>query len=514
MKRGNVYLVGAGPGDPGLLTVKGMGCLSKADVVVYDHLLDEKLLESASSTAERIYAGKSSSSHAMEQSEINRLLVEKAGEGKTVVRLKGGDPFVFGRGGEEAEALNEAGIPFEIVPGVSSSVAVPAYAGIPVTHRGLASSFAVVTGHEDPTKADSSINWPKLASATDTLVFLMGMQNLSEIAARLVRHGRSAGTPVAVIKEGTRPEQTTAVGTLGDIAGKVKALNLSNPAVIVVGDVVSLRGRLRWFDNRPLFGKRVLVTRARHQASSLSRLLVERGAQPVELPVIEIERVSDNTELDRALLDLPHFRWVIFTSVNGVDAFFGRLTTLGRDSRALTGLRVMSIGPATAAALKARGIVADYCPQVYTGAGIIRALEGMGVAGDSFLLPRADIADTELAEGITRLGGQVHEVPVYQTSPGSNKVRVRETLDSGKIDVITFASSSTVSNLMKSLDGGVAALDGARIACIGPKTAETARKAGLNVDIMAAEHTIPGLVEAIEQYYRDSRDKRDESHDI
>ena len=280
MKEGKVYLVGAGPGDPGLLSVKGVECLCRAEVIVYDHLLDEQLLHLVSSGAEKIYAGKTAGEHAKEQDEINRLLVAKAKEGKVVVRLKGGDPFVLGRGGEEAEALASNGIPFEVVPGISSAVAVPAYAGIPVTHRGLASSFAVITGHEDPGKESSSINWENLATGVDTLVFLMGMQNLPKITAKLIEHGRPADTPVAIIKDGTRPEQKTATGTLNDIVAKVKEKGIAAPAIIVVGKVVRLQERIRWFDNRPLFGKRILVTRARHQASTMSSLLSERDAQP------------------------------------------------------------------------------------------------------------------------------------------------------------------------------------------------------------------------------------------
>ena len=284
MKSGKVYLVGAGPGDPGLITIKGIERLKKADVIVYDHLLDTALLEVAPPDAEKIYAGKVAGKHAKSQSEINRILVDKAKEGKTVIRLKGGDPFVFGRGGEEAKILSENSILFEIIPGITSSVAVPAYAGIPVTHRGLASSFAVITGHEDSTKESSSINWEKLAGGVDTLVFLMGVRNLSLIVEKLVKYGRNENTPVAVIKNGTRPQQETVSGNLGNIIEKVSQKGITAPAVIIVGEVVSLREKLRWFDTQPLFGKRILVTRARRQASKLSCLLAERGAVPVELP--------------------------------------------------------------------------------------------------------------------------------------------------------------------------------------------------------------------------------------
>ncbi len=502
MKTGKVYLVGAGPGDPELISVKGMNCLEKADVIVYDNLLDERLLDLASSDAERIYVGKAAGKHTLPQSEINQLLVNKAKEGKTVVRLKGGDPFVLGRGGEEAEILAQNSLPFEVVPGITSAVAVPAYAGIPVTHRGLASSFAVITGHEDPTKSGSSINWAKLATGVDTLIFLMGMENLPGIVNRLMEHGRPAQTPVAVIKDGTFPQQKTVTGILEDIVSKVKESRLTSPAIIVVGNVVKLREKLRWFDNRPLFGKRILVTRARHQASALSRLLAERGAQPIELPTIDIRTASDSTALDQAISNLKDYHWIIFTSVNGVTAFWQKLHHLKRDSRVLGEIRIGAIGPATAQALEAKGIIPDYMPEVYTTEGIIAGLKDRNIAGQCFLLPRADIADQELVRGISRLGATVHEVTAYQTSPATEAItRARGMITSGKIDVITFTSSSTVSNLVAALGEKPPALNGARVACIGPKTAETAARAGLSVDILAREQTMPGLVTAIEEYF-------------
>lgn len=503
MREGKVYLVGAGPGDPGLISRKGLECLTQADVIIYDRLLDEQLLDSVLPEAERIYVGKTAGQHAREQSEINQLLVDKAKAGKTVVRLKGGDPFVLGRGGEEAQALEHNHIPFEVVPGVSSAVAVPAYAGIPVTHRRLASSFAVITGHEDPSKASSSIAWEKLATGVDTLVFLMGMQNLPKIVAQLLEHGRPPDTPIAVIKDGTRPEQKTIVGSLRDIVVKVKEQHFTAPAVIVVGEVVGLREKLRWFDNRPLFGKRILVTRARHQASALSKLLSERGAQPIELPAIDIQATANNEELDQAISNIKHYHWIVFTSVNSVNAFFQRLYSLKLDSRALNGLKIGAIGPATAKAQEARGIIPDYVPEVYTSQGFIAGLKSWNIAGQRFLLPRADIADKELTEGISQLGAGVHEIAVYRTVPATTAIsRAKQMLLSGEIDVITFTSSSTVSNLVAAFKEKQPAINNAKIACIGPKTADTAAKAGLSVDIVASEHTIPGLVAAIEQYFK------------
>ena len=503
MKTGKVYLVGAGPGDPRLISQRGLECLAQADVVIYDRLLDERLLDSVPLSAEKIYAGKKSGEHTSEQAEINQLLVDKAAEGKIVVRLKGGDPFVFGRGGEEAEALKDNQIPFEVVPGVSSAVAVPAYAGIPVTHRGLASSFAVITGHEDPGKDRSSIAWEKLATGVDTLVFLMGMGNLPEIVAKLLAHGRPADTPVAVIKDGTRAEQKTVVGSLTDIVARVKKHRLSSPAVIVVGEVVKLREKLGWFDNRPLFGKRILVTRARHQASALSRLLSELGAQPIELPAIDIKPTADTEELDQAILNLECYQGIVFTSVNGVEAFFRRLNSLNLDSRALKNLKIGAIGPATAQALATRGIIPDYLPEVYTTEGLIAGLSHGNITGQRFLLPRADIADKELTRGITQLGAEVHEVTTYRTVPAADTIsQAQQMLLSGKIDVITFTSSSTVSNLVAVFKGEPPAVNNAKVACIGPKTADTATRVGLKVDIVAREHTIPGLVDAITEYFR------------
>ncbi|MFC2067411.1 uroporphyrinogen-III C-methyltransferase [Chloroflexota bacterium] len=502
IKTGKVYLVGAGPGDPRLITIKGLDCLKKADVIVYDRLLDEHLLKVASPTIELIYVGKKAGEHITPQDEINQLLVGQAKEGKTVVRLKGGDPFILGRGGEEAEVLVQNKIAFEIVPGITSAIAVPAYAGIPITHRRLASSFTVITGHEDPEKNNSSINWEKLATGVDTLIFLMGMKNLPAIVAKLVEYGRPRNTPIAVIKEGTHPEQITVVGHLEDIVAKVEKYCLVAPAIIVVGNVVRLREKLRWFDNRPLFGKRILVTRAQHQASTLSRLLSEHGAQPIELPVINIQIAIESEELNRALSNLGHYHWVIFSSTNSVEAFWQCLHSLRRDSRALDGLKIGAIGPATAQSLEKRGITPDLIPEVYTSEGVVAGLNNQNVAGQRFLLPRSDIADRELEEGICRLGATVDNVIAYRTTPSTESIsRVKQMISSGNIDVITFTSSSTVSSLMAMIGKEPMVVNGVMIACIGPKTAETAIKFGLSVNIMAKEQTIPDLVSAIEEFF-------------
>ena len=500
--KGKVYIVGAGPGDPGLITVKGMECLRQAEVVVYDRLIDDSFLDAAPAEAEMIYVGKSAKVHAREQHEINQILIDKAGEGKTVVRLKGGDPFVLGRGGEECEELAANGIPYEVVPGISSAIASPAYAGIPVTHRQVASSFAVVTGHEDPSKELSSINWENLANGVDTLIFLMGMGNLPSIVEKLIECGRSPDLPVALIRYGTTLEQQTLTATLSTIVEKAEKAGFEPPVAIVVGEVVNLREKLKWFENRPLFGRRVLVTRARTQASSLSKLLAERGAQPIELPAIEIRDLPDMTELDRSIRDIPSFGWVIFTSANGVEAVWNRLVTSGTDARQFGSVKIGAIGPATALALEERGLYPDFMPAEYTSKGILDGLSERDIKGCRILLPRADIAPKDMAEGLASLGAEPVEVAAYLTRPPlAIAEKARQMLLDGKIDVITFASSSTVTNLINALGDDWQAVQNAQIACIGPVTASTAEKAGLKVDIVAGEQTIPGLVRTIEEAY-------------
>ncbi len=503
VNKGKVYLVGAGPGDPSLITVKGLDCLRRADVVIYDRLIDDSLLDAAPVEAERIYVGKGRGRRAKEQKEINQLLVSKGREGKTVVRLKGGDPFVLGRGGEEAEALATSHIPFEIVPGVSSALAVPAYAGIPVTDRRLASSFTVITGHEDAEKGKSSISWDKISMGGDTLVFLMGMGNLARIVHQLVENGRPPSTPVAVISQGTGPKQRTIVGTLEDIVSRAAKESFQPPAVVVVGEVVKLREHLRWFDNRPLFGKRILVTRAEHQANELSRLLLESGAMPVEMPVIKISPPPTWKQLDQAILNLKSYHWIIFTSVNAVEVFCKRLYALELDVRQLAGVRIGAIGPATARALEARGLHPDYLPETYTSQGFLGGLKGQDIAKCRVLLPRANIAGNELADGITKLGAEVHQVTAYKIAATRKSVsQGKQMLLRGEVDVITFTSASTVNNLLAILGQEWEVLKVAKLACIGPNTAAALAEKGLKADIVAREHTIPGLLEAMEQYFQ------------
>jgi uroporphyrinogen III methyltransferase/synthase len=510
MKRGKVYLVGAGPGDPGLITVKGLECLRKADVVIYDRLVDDSLLEEASPDTVKIYVGKGRGCHAMEQKEINLLLISKVREGKKVVRLKGGDPFVLGRGGEEAEVLAANGISFEIVPGVSSAYAVPAYAGIPVTHRRLASSFTVITGHEDPEKGESSIAWDRISTGSDTLVFLMGMGNLTQIVNKLLQNGRLPSTPVAVISKGTSPGQRTLVGTLKDIGSRAQKEGFKPPAVIVVGEVVKLREQIRWFDKLPLFGKRVLVTRAEHQTKELSQLLLERGAVPVEMPVIRISPPSTWKELDRAILNLESFDWIIFTSVNAVEMFWKRLQSKKLDARQFGGTKIGAIGPATAGALEERGLRPDYVPKTYTSQGFLAGLKKQDVARRRVLLPRADIAGNELSEGLVKLGAKVHQVTAYRTATVTNSIsQAKPMLLRGEIDVITFTSASTVNGLLAMLGQKWEVIKQARLACIGPNTAAALADRGLKADIVAREHTMSGLVEAVEEYFGKRRDYRD-----
>ncbi|MDI3280873.1 MAG: uroporphyrinogen-III C-methyltransferase [Bacillota bacterium] len=515
--RGKVFLVGAGPGDPGLLTLRGRQCLERADVVVYDRLANERLLSYARSDAELIYVGKAANRHALPQEEINLLLVQKASEDKVVVRLKGGDPYIFGRGGEEAEVLRRHGIPFEEVPGVTSAVAAPAYAGIPLTHRGYASSLAIVTGHEDPTKGESSLRWEKLATATDTLVFLMGMENLEQIAEKLLAYGRPASAPVALVRWGTTADQEVLVGELGTIARRAAEQNFTSPAIIVVGEVVRLRSLLNWFEEKPLFGRRILVTRSRAQASALSDLLAELGAEPVEFPAIEIAPPESYAPLDEAIERLSSYHWVIFTSSNGVDAFLQRLLEKGRDARALGGRKLAAIGPGTAAALRRWGLQADYAPaEEFRAEGILAGFPAAEVAGRRFLLPRAAEARDVLPRRLAEQGARVDEVTAYRTVParsGHQREAVRQLLEEGKIAAVTFTSSSTVRNFLQLLgEGGGGGewrrlLAGVVVACIGPITAETARQAGLTVHVEAEEYTIPGLVRALVRYFEQSKVK-------
>jgi len=497
---GMVYLVGAGPGDYQLISVKACEYLKSADTVVYDRLADERILSYAPKGAEFIYVGKASSQHTMKQDDINQLLVDKAKEGKVVVRLKGGDPFVFGRGGEEALLLYENKLPFEIVPGITSAISVPAYAGIPVTHRAVATSFAVITGHEDPTKGNSNMRWDKLSTAVDTLVFLMGVENLPHITAKLIENGRSADTPAAVIRWGTKPEQRVLVTTVGEAAEAVRKNNLKPPAIFIVGDVVNLREKLAWFDNRLLFGKTVLVTRAREQASKLTSRLEALGARCIEAPSIKMAAPADAyCGVDQAMDDLAGYDWLMFTSTNGVEHFFDRLFAKGFDTRRLGTAKIAAIGAATAQKLREYGIIADVVPVEFRAEGIIEAVKEQITAGMKILIPRAQEAREILPEKLRELGAVVTVVPVYQTIEGDlNGQEIKTMLKNGEIDLVTFTSSSTVKNLLNILGpDGSALVNQVKTACIGPITAQTCLEHMINPAIVAETYTIAGLVEAI-----------------
>lgn len=495
---GIVYLVGAGPGDYKLISLRGLELIKEAGVIVYDRLLDKRLLSFAGKDAECLYVGKIPGKHTLTQDGINQLLVDKAREGKRVVRLKGGDPFVFGRGGEEALFLVKHNIDFEIIPGISSAIAVPAYAGIPVTQRGVAASFGVVTGHEDPDKPNSAIHWDKLATGVDTLVFLMGMENLAHIAAQLMQYGKRADTPAAVICCGTKPEQTVLITTLQCAAGDAANAGIKPPAVFIVGEVVKLREELAWFDRRPLFGKTVLVTRAREQARQLTDKLEGLGASCLEAPAIEILPPDDFAELDEAIQNLPAYQWLIFTSVNGVDYFFRRLEAAGLDTRSLS-LKVAAIGTATAERLKTHGINADIVPADFRAEGILAALDGSIKPGMRVLIPRTPAARDILPARLRDKGAEVTVVTAYKTGRGHiDRQLLSAKFSAGEIDIVTFTSSSTVVHLLSSLgDEAVSLITRAKVACIGPVTAATCLKHGIKPDIIAEKYTMQGLTEAI-----------------
>ncbi|WP_310551414.1 uroporphyrinogen-III C-methyltransferase [Paenibacillus glufosinatiresistens] len=511
---GRVYLVGAGPGDARLITLKGLECIRKSDVLVYDRLASPRLLKWMKPGGEKIYVGKTTNRHTMKQEEINRLLVELALQGKTVTRLKGGDPTIFGRVGEEAELLRQHGVPYEIVPGVTSAIAVPAYAGIPVTHRDYASSLSIITGHESPDKLDQAIHWDKLTQATGTLIFMMGVAKIGYISSNLIKHGRPPETPVALVRWGTRAEQETLVGTLADIEAKVTALNFQSPAVIVVGEVVGQREKLQWAEALPLFGRRILVTRSRSQASELVERIEELGGEPYEFPVIETvpprseERIA---ALREALSALHTYDWVFFTSVNGVEFFFRHLAELRVDVRGLARARIAAVGPATAAALAERGLLAEELPGRFQAEGLLETFGPDLVPGQKVLLPRGDLARNWLPEKLAELGLSVTEAQTYETVPvAEDDEELRKLLQEGGIHAVTFTSSSTVRNLLEALRGmgfeePARALDGAAVACIGPVTAATAEEAGLSPKLLAKEATIVSLVEELCRWNAETR---------
>ena len=502
---GRVYLVGAGPGDPGLITMKGLRCIQEADVLIYDYLASPALLRYANPDAEQIYVGKKGGQHTLSQDGINALIVEKAKTGAMVTRLKGGDPFIFGRGGEEAEVLIQADIDFEVVPGVTSAIAAPAYAGIPLTHRDFTSTVAFITGHEKPDKKESSIDWPSLATGIGTLVFLMGVKNLPHIVERLIKYGRPANTPVALVRWGTTPLQASVSGTLETIVDRVAAAGLKAPAIIVVGDVVSLRNTLNWFEtSRPLLGKRVVVTRARAQASDLMQHLTDLGAECLEFPTICPEAVKDTGAIDHAINQLSTYDWLIFTSVNGVDFFFRRLFELGKDVRAIGRLKPAVIGPATASRLSAFGLKSDIVPESYRAESVVAAFASVDVHQKKILLPRAAEARPVLPDELLKMGATVDEIAVYQTRAVNEKAdELVQMLRNRMIDMVTFTSSSTVKNFKALLPPQEvdSLMQPVIIASIGPITTETAEHLGFTVHLTADIYTIDGLCQAIRAYF-------------
>ncbi len=494
-----VYLIGAGPGDPGLLTLKGKDILAKADVIVYDALANIALLEHTRPDAERIYVGKIADKHALPQGEINALLIRKAQEGKSVARLKGGDPYIFGRGGEEAEELLAAGVPFEEVPGISSTIAGPAYAGIPLTHRAFASSVTLITGHEDPNKPGSVHQWDALARSAATLVFVMGMKNLPDIAKNLINAGMAKDTPAALVHWGTTSKHRSLVATLSTLPQEAVQQGFTNPSVIVVGGVVSLHHKLNWFEQKPLLGKGIVVTRAREQASGLAADLAELGAHVIQFPTIDICALPDYTTVDTTIQNLSTYQWIVFTSVNGVKHFWKRLQLQKLDSRALHGLKVAAIGPATADALRTRGIYPDFIPERYVAEGVVEGMCALGMEGQAVLLPRAKEAREVLPDALRTAGARVDVLPVYETKPAATRQEeVLQALAEGRIHCVTFGSSSTVDNFLSLIPvETMKAHPHITLAAIGPITAKTLQDHGLPCHIQPKEFTIPALVETL-----------------
>lgn len=504
-----VYLIGAGPGDPGLLTLKAKRVLERADVIVYDYLANDHFLDYAKPGAEIIYVGKKGGDHTLTQDKINQLIIDKAQQGNVVARLKGGDPYIFGRGGEEAEELLEAGVPFEEIPGISSTVAGPAYAGIPLTHRDFSSSVSLITGHEDPDKPESAHNWKALVDSANTLVFVMGMKNLPDISKKLMAAGMPGDMPAALIRWGTTAKQRSLVSTIAEIPEEAGRRGFAAPCVIVVGKVVSLHDKLNWFEKRPLFGKTVVVTRAREQASGLASNLSELGAEVIQFPTIEISRLADYSKVHSAIAALDSYDWVIFTSVNGVRHFWSELRERGLDARAFKNCRIAAIGPATAEALSARGLAADLVPDSYVAEGVVKSLQALGMGGRRILLPRARIARDVLPDELRKAGASVDILPVYETTPGAAKrEEVLKRLEKNEIDCVTFGSSSTVDNFMALVPAELLRKHPeVKLASIGPITSKTLEKHGLQADIEGSEFTIPALVEAVTAYFAAAPDK-------
>ncbi|HIE41898.1 MAG TPA: uroporphyrinogen-III C-methyltransferase [Nitrospinaceae bacterium] len=500
INKGKVVLIGAGPGDVGLLTLNGKHWLQKADVVLYDHLVNPEMIRFTKKSAEMIYVGKKGGIASMEQERINRLLISKAHEDKIVVRLKGGDPFIFGRGGEEIQAIQAAGIPFIIVPGVTSVTGVAAYVGIPLTHRHLSSTLSIITGSNEKNQGDIHIDWEKIASRSGTLVFLMGARKLPQIVEKLIHFGKNPDTPIAIVQWGTTARQKTWIGTLGTIVEISAKDKILPPALTIIGEVVNLKSTIEWYEKLPLFGKTIVVTRKGDQANSMIDRLHELGAEPFFFPVIETIAPDDWTPLDNALKTLSKYDGLIFTSVNGVRFFAERIKAVEQDIRELKGVRIFTIGPKTAEAVRDLGIRVDVVPENFVAESLIASMEN--IKGQRFLIPRATVAREILPEQLRKMGAIVDVAPAYQTVLPSQPVDTLEKrLKEGSIDVITFTSSSTVTNFLTLIGKKLLPeIKKVTIACIGPITAKTAREAGLNVKIMPEQYTVSSLMDAIENY--------------
>ena len=507
--RGRVCLVGAGPGDPELITARGLRRLREADVVLYDALVHPDQLDAVKPACELVFVGKRAGRVSERQAEINRKLVRSARDGKLVVRLKGGDPYLFGRGSEEAELLASEGIPFEVVPGVPSPLAATAYAGLSLTHRELASSVAYVTASESVEKDRAGHDWSKLATATQTLVIFMGMRKLGSLMELLIEHGRPAETPVAVVQWASLPKQRTVVGTLADIHERASEAGLGLPALTIVGEVVRLRENLRWFDAKPMFGKRALVTRAAHQAGSLAGLLREEGAQPIIAPTIRVVPPSDAGALRDAVVRAGQYDWILFTSSNTVDAVFDALGDAGRDTRALGSAKVCAIGAKTRAALVSRGVRADLVPEDSRAEGVVAALHPLLAGEARILLPRAEVGREILPESLRKTGAEVDVVAAYRNVPPEPEQaeRIRSLVDPGELDLVLFTSSSTVRHLVDILgDDAVERLNALDLFSIGPVTSRTAKRHGLRITATSQEQTIESLVQAARAYYAGEAD--------
>ena len=497
--KGKVYLVGAGPGDYKLLTLKGLECIKKADVIVYDRLANSNYLKEAKSNCEFIYVGKASSNHTLPQEDINRVIADKAKEGKIVTRLKGGDPYVFGRGGEEGQLLKEEGIDFEVIPGITSAIGGLCYAGIPITHRDHASSFHVVTGHlRDDYKENPEINWNALANIRGTIVFLMGVANLKKISENLIKEGKSKDTPVALISWATRYNQRVITSTLEDVYETAVRENVKPPTLIAVGSVVELRDTLNFFEKKPLFGKNIMVTRSRTQSSSIVEKIMDLGGNPIEIPTIKIEKIENNTELENEINNIRDYTYLVLTSKNAVEIFFDKLEEMNLDTRALANLKVCAIGSATAKEIKSRGIIADIVPKAFVAESLFDELKDKLTKEDNILIPRARNARDYLVDKLSEICA-VKEVHTYESViDTSKKDEILDILEKEDLDFITFASSSTVRNFVEIIgQDNLDKINSSKVISIGPITSATAEELNINVYKEAETATIDKIVEAI-----------------